>query len=73
MQSCTKQLNFVFIDYPLLIKYLVIFRWHQITKTLLQIRYLKVLTPHILRPPLPCYLYIETCSDPPPDIKTSNY
>ena len=46
-----KKLNFVFIDYPLLIKYLVIFRWHQITKTLPQIRYLEVPTPHILRLP----------------------
>ena len=43
--------NFVFIDYRLLIKYLVIFRWHQITKTLPQIRYLEVPTPSILRPP----------------------
>ena len=50
--SCTKQLNFVFIDYPLPIKYLVIFRWHQI------IRYLEVPTtrisdPDIKTPPPP--------------------
>ena len=56
MKSCTKQPNFVFIDYTLLIKYLLIFRSHQITKALPQIRYLEVPTPRILRPqPLNIY------------------
>ena len=54
-------------------KYLVIFRWHQITKTLPQIRYLEILIPpYIKTPPLANYIlrHVPTPPPPPPDIKT---
>ena len=57
-------------------KYLVIFRWHQITKTLPQIRYLEVPIPRILGPPPSAnYILRHVPTPPPPDIKTppANY